>query len=226
MNLLYYFANKNSEASHKLKALILIDHPILEGILFGLGTIIFIGPVLFTLLNASIQHGFSGGLSVALGIIASDIIAATLCLLGLYKIFEKYISEFSLGIAGIIVLSALSIRFFFFPPADAEKKAKKSIKNLLEGFTYGFLVNFVNPFVFAVWLGTIAYATEKYGAESTSDFVISMIASIFFIDTTRAYFAVYLNKWLDPKHLKILFRVFAVILVAFVFRIIYHLWQL
>lgn len=226
MNILYYFANKNNEASLKLKAPILIDHPILEGLLFGLGTIIFIGPVLFTLLNASIQHGFSGGFSVALGIAVSDVIAAALCMFGLYSVLEVYISEFNLGIAGIIVLSILSFRFLFFPPNDAGQKAKKSIKNLLEGFTYGFLVNFVNPFVFAVWLGTIAYASEKYGEENISEFVVAMIGAIFFIDTTRAYFAVYLNKWLSPKHLKMLFRIFGAILFAFVFRIIYHLWQL
>lgn len=204
----------------------MIDQPILEGILFGLGTMIFIGPVLFTLLNASVQHGFSGGFSVALGILLSDVLVVSICLLGLYQIFEKYVSEFSLGIAGIAILSLLSIRFFFFPAIDASAKAKKGIKNLVEGISYGFLVNFVNPFVFAVWLGTIAYATEKYGKEASIDFIVAMIGSIFFIDLTRAYFAVYLRKWLNPKSLKLLFRIFALILLGFVLRIIYHLCQL
>ncbi|MEX0812512.1 MAG: LysE family transporter [Chitinophagales bacterium] len=203
----------------------MIDHPIIEGALFGLGTILFTGPVFFTLVNASLQHGFWGGISVATGIIVSDILASAICFFGLYQYFEEEISEFTLGVLAVGILTFLAMRFILFPPADMSGKAKKNVKDLFSGFSYGFLVNFVNPFVFAVWLGIIAYASNKY-PDNAGSFVVAMLSTVFILDILRAYFAGYLRKWLKPKTLKIIFRLFGVILIAFVIRIIYFLTQL
>lgn len=203
----------------------MIDHPILEGALFGFGTVLFTGPVFFTLMNATLQHGFWGGFSVASGIIVSDILASSICFFGLYQYFEDQISELTLGVLAVGILSFLAFRFIFFPPANMDVKAKKNVKDLFSGFSYGFLVNFVNPFVFAVWLGIIAYATKKY-PENSGSFVASMLIAVFILDIVRAYFAGYLRKFLKPNTLKNIFRFFGVVLVAFVIRIIYHLVKL
>lgn len=202
-----------------------INHPIIEGALFGLATIIFLGPVLFTLVNASLQHGFWGGFSVASGIIVSDIIAVAICYYGFYQFYKENISDFWLGITAIVILTALSFRFIFFPPKNIAKEGRKNFKDLASGFSYGFLVNFVNPFVFAVWLGVIAYSTKKYNGESP-DFLIAMLGAIFLLDILRAYFAGSLRNWLKPQTLKKIYRLFGVILLAFVGRIIYFLLQL
>ena len=203
----------------------MFQNPILEGFLFGLATVIFIGPVLFTLVNASIQHGFWGGFSVAGGIIVSDIIAAGICYFGFYQLFKTYVSEFWLGVGGVIILSFLALRFILAPPSSSKEERQKSIKNLASGFSYGFLVNFVNPFVFAVWFGIVAYSSRKY-EEDASLFVVSMLIGIFSLDITRAYLAHYLKGFLKPRYLKKIFRIFGLILIGFVIRIIYFLYQL
>ena len=55
--------------------------PILEGLGYGVVTAFLIGPVFFTLLRAAMDYGFWGGVSVAVGIIASDILVAVIELL-------------------------------------------------------------------------------------------------------------------------------------------------
>ena len=46
-------------------------HLFLEGLLFGVVPVFFVGPVLFTLIHASLQSGFSAGAMVATGIAVS-----------------------------------------------------------------------------------------------------------------------------------------------------------
>ena len=53
---------------------------ILTGILLGLGTMLFVGPVFFYLLKSTLESGFKAGIAVALGIILGDVICAGIAL--------------------------------------------------------------------------------------------------------------------------------------------------
>jgi len=55
---------------------------IISGILLGLSTLLFLGPVLFYLLKSSMESGFKAGVAVASGIILGDIICVILVLSG------------------------------------------------------------------------------------------------------------------------------------------------
>ena len=54
-----------------------------QGFLFGLGMVIFIGPVFFYLMETAINNGTKLGMAAAMGIYISDMVAAVLCYAGL-----------------------------------------------------------------------------------------------------------------------------------------------
>ncbi|MBI3234781.1 MAG: LysE family transporter [Bacteroidetes bacterium] len=85
----------------------------LEGFLMGLGTIIFMGPVFFTLLQTTLQRGVKDGLSVALGIIASDILIVTLFYIGFIDYFRQPNVQFWFAIIGSVILLGLGLSRIF-----------------------------------------------------------------------------------------------------------------
>ena len=62
---------------------------IITGILLGLSTLLFIGPVFFYLVKSTLEEGIYAGISVALGIILGDIIYVFL----IVKEFSDFLNE-------------------------------------------------------------------------------------------------------------------------------------
>ena len=85
---------------------------ILTGFILGLGTLLFIGPVLFYLLKSAMESGFKAGISVALGIVAGDFICAALALYGAQSFLKNNRFEFWTAILGglDLVCNRLKIR--------------------------------------------------------------------------------------------------------------------
>ena len=78
--------------------------PILTGILLGLTTLLFIGPVFFYLLKSSIESGFKVGLAVATGIIIGDIFCVLLAVYGFGSYFESTETQkWFAGLGGLIL---------------------------------------------------------------------------------------------------------------------------
>lgn len=198
--------------------------PILEGLLAGIGTIIFIGPVLFTLLQITLDHGKKAGLSVALGIIASDILIVALFYFGAVDFFEQQRTQLWLAIAGTIILFFLGIKYILKPYSPEPIETKKSFKHFSSSFTKGFLVNFVNPFVFFVWIGLLTYAEGKFSSNiHVTIYMVSILFGIFITDIIKVLLAHRLQLFLRPTMLKKLFRMIGIILILFSFRLIYFI---
>lgn len=137
----------------------------LEGLIFGIVPVFFVGPVIFTLLDASLRGGFRAGALCALGIALSDACAITLCAVGLGPILARPWGQWGLELAGAIILfgfGAAMIRGRRIE-VDAPTIAEPGGARGLGSFARGFLVNFVNPFVFTFWIGAIAGVSERSG---------------------------------------------------------------
>ena len=198
--------------------------PFLEGFLIGLGTVIFIGPVLFTLLQISLDHGYKAGLSVALGIIVSDILIVALFYLGLIDFFTDEAVQFWLAIAGSAILFGLGLKYILKPYTPKPVVTKPSLANISVSFSKGFLVNFVNPFVFMVWLSIVSVAKEKFDAETDVQvFLVASLVGIFATDALKVLLAGKLQKILNPKFLKKLFRLIGLILIGFGIRLLFFI---
>lgn len=189
---------------------------ILNGYLLGLGFIIFLGPVFFYLLKCTLDAGFWSGIFVALGIVFADFSCIIICSFGAIPFFKNAQNQFLLGIFGGLILLFLGLKFIFKPKIlpQSTEKLKLSKRNYVSYFTQGFLINFVNPFVFVVWIGIIGIAETQYsGSINFLFFLGSALLGILTIEFLKVVLAHRLKTILNPIYLVKIYRVFGIILI-------------
>lgn len=198
----------------------------LQGYLTGLGLalVLSFGPVFFTLLHGSLEHGFRSGLAVALGIFAGDALCLVLLTaFGIADFITDPAHQFYLGVVGAVVLIGLGARYLLKPyrgePAEA---APLKPGHYLSFGLRGFLVNFVNPFVFVVWLGMIGLAGTRYAAgQGLLIFLLGSLVAIFSTDVLKALFAHRIKPLLRPEWITLTFRGIGAGLILFGVHILY-----
>ena len=195
---------------------------ILTGILLGLSTLLFIGPVLFYLLKSSMESGTKAGVAVALGIIVGDIICVILALFGAKELFNQAEFKFWLAILGGAILFSIGLKYVLKPDINTNVKGRIKNKSMGIYFVNGFLINFVNPFVFAVWLGFTTYNQSLYTEKETIISLIVTLAVIFGTDLLKALYADKIQLLIKPEKLTKVFRVFGVIMILFSLRLLLY----
>jgi threonine/homoserine/homoserine lactone efflux protein len=195
---------------------------LIEGFLFGLGTVIFFGPVFFTLLNATLQYGYKGGLTVTAGIVTSDLICALVSTLAT-PFVDHPTTKFWLAVAGSIVLIVMGIKYLVKPIQYQQVELNLRPKQFFGFFSKGFIVNITSPFTCVYWLGVEAYGIKEY--PSTNPFIIyvgSVILAIFLIDVLKVALSKQLYKLLQPKTLRKISIVTGIVLLGFTVRLIFY----
>lgn len=194
-----------------------------EGFLVGLGMVIFLGPVFFTLLKSSLQHGFWAGLSVATGIMLSDVIALLLCYYGAASFFENPENQVWLALAGSIILLILGLGYLIKKKATKDSIGSIQAQDYPAYVTKGFLVNFINPFVFVVWIGLVGMGQTKFGAgQGFWVFGAGIIGGIYFQDITKVVFAHRISRFIRPDILSKAYRIIGVVLIVFAVRLLWY----
>lgn len=191
-----------------------------NGLWIGMGMIIFVGPVFFLLLTSSLSGGWKAGVSVASGIIFSDIICAGLVLFGLAPLLSSSESLKYLGAGSGATLIFLGLKYLFKKNIQLPFSAEKRSKIIFHYFSKGFLINFINPFVWLVWLGIIKYAQTKTNA-SISIYVIGVLAGIYITDIAKVMVANWINQWLDIHKLSKIYKVIGVVLIGFGMKMLF-----
>jgi threonine/homoserine/homoserine lactone efflux protein len=196
----------------------------IKGYITGLALIILIGPVLFILLKASLERGTKAGLSVAFGIFVSDIIAVTLCMAGFSRLFQNPEFQKWIAIIGGFIVAILGIKYIIRPGIPTSAASKKiSNKTLLTAFVQGFLINFVNPFVFMVWMGIITSASMSYGySTSLYIFLSGTLLGILTLDVSKVFLAARLSSFLQTRNLNKAFQASGLILTILGIRMTYY----
>ncbi|WP_299256431.1 LysE family transporter [uncultured Aquimarina sp.] len=196
----------------------------IEGFFIGIAMIIFVGPVFFLLLNSSFQYGIKAGVSVALGIIVSDIICVVLCYYGLSSFMIATQNQFWVGIIGSCILFGLGINYLF-KNAVITKDLSVVSKKWNVFFIKGFSINFFNPFVFIVWIGVFKYGQQKYNdTASLLLFLIAVLVGVFITDLSKVFLSGKFKKFISRFRLNIFFKITGVILLIFSFRLAYLVW--
>jgi threonine/homoserine/homoserine lactone efflux protein len=195
----------------------------IEGFGIGLATLMFIGPVLFTMLQATLGFGFKSGLAVITGIIISDVVAVVLLtVLGAGRFFEDPDHQFIIGIIGALILFGMGLKYLISPAFNTEKPLTIGSTDYIAFFLKGFLVNLVNPFVFAVWIGIIGLGSARYGeGGGEMIFLAGVLAGIFSIDFLKLVFASKLQRFLKPSYLIWIYRVLGLLMIGFGIRMIF-----
>lgn len=198
---------------------------ILKGYLLGLGMVVFIGPVFFTLLKSTLQYGIGAGMSVAWGIFISDVVCVGLCYFGAIISIQDPVNQKWLALGGAVLLLILGLKYIIKPNVDVGSMTVLSVGDHSKHFIKGFLVNFVNPFVFLVWIGVIGLARTEYGTgQEQYGFLGAALLGILTTDSLKVIFAQRVKKLLQPGVLKITYRLIGVIMLGFAFRLIWYLF--
>ncbi len=193
-----------------------------EGYLWGLGMIIFIGPVFFTLLKSALNYGFWAGMMVAFGIFVSDVVCVLLCSYGAIPFFENPLNQHWLAVVGSVILFGLGFKYLLKPNVNVDTDLKLKAGHYTAYFVKGFLVNFVNPFVFLVWIGVIGLAQRKYGVgQDLWLFLAAALLGILTTDSAKVIFADRIKALIKPKFLLRAYQVIGIVLIGFGIRMIW-----
>ncbi len=192
-----------------------------EGYLSGLGLIVLIGPVLFVLLRSTLERGRAQGMAVAIGIFVSDVLAVALCALGAATFLRRPDVEPWLALAGGALLVGFGVNSWRAPAKASRAEIPGGAARLTGFFVRGFLVNFVNPFVFMVWLGIIAAASLRHGyGAGLFWFMAGSVLAVLTLDVSKVLLAHKIRPLLSPKALRMVLRVSGALLLAFGARLV------
>jgi threonine/homoserine/homoserine lactone efflux protein len=195
---------------------------LLTGILLGLGTILFIGPVFFYLIKSTLESGFKAGLSVAFGIILGDMLCLGIALYSATEFIASPTFEFWASILGGLILLIIGLKYVLKPNLNTTVKGRLNRSSLLVYGINGFLINFVNPFVFAVWFGFVSYTEAIYNHSTALFSLLVTLGVIFSTDVLKALCAGRISHLIKPQKLKNLFRVFGILMICFSIRLLLH----
>lgn len=169
----------------------------------GMAFCLALGPVFFSLLKNSLQHGWQAAVLMALGVTFSDMVL----LLGAFSGVETLLPKDSgvenmVQIVGGLLLMGLGIASMLKKKAATEggQIVEKS-KGALHFIFIGFLLNILNPVNFAEWVGTASYlkTVENYTTMQSISFFSGALLGVFFIETSIGLSAARLRNYLNDK---------------------------
>ena len=189
---------------------------VILGIGAGLISSFLTGPVFFAMIKTSIEKGFKAGLSLASGVILSDIVLISVILFGAqffeYKeSFDKYV-----GIIGGIFIVGVGIYYLFsnvkinYAEVDNIKVSKRNY--VLKGF----LMCLLTPSTLMFWVVVSGIISVKLPSlpEKILCFLIAMSTQLA-VDSVKTFYASKLRYRIKEDTLKKVNKVAGVIIIGF-----------
>lgn len=179
-----------------------------NGILVGLALSILVGPILFSLIQRSIEQGVKAGLWVAFGIWISDVLFIIGIMWGvthIAKLIESPLFEPILGILGGFVLIGIGAGMFISKPT-AKLEEVDGIEILSSEWRLwleGFLLNTINPFSVIFWTGLITTKSVEADLFSTANYLFfgAVLGTIIFTDSLKIFLAKKIRNRLNAHHI-------------------------
>ena len=193
-----------------------------HGIKLGLALSILTGPILFALIQTSIEQGFRAGWMVGVGIWASDLIFIAATYFGITYVSEllKWDGlELTLGIAGGIILIAFGAGSIFLKPPEMKREDRKMRRysSFFSLWLKGFLINTINPFTFFFWIGIsgMLFTEKEVQPVEAQLFYGGLIATIVLTDSAKVALAKGIRQWLKPNFIMWMRRISGIVLMVF-----------
>lgn len=193
---------------------------VIEGLAIGLATLFVIGPVVFILVNATIQNGYKSGIGVSLGIFLSDAIyASIISFFGINTLLDNPFLNKYLGIIGFVILFSFGLTYIF---KNKKITFNNNATNLthFQNFLKGFSVNFFNPFVLGFWTLIAKHGFDKY-QDNGFYFLFALVLGILMIDLVKVFLSKKLIPLLNSTKLLFVYKISGVLMILFSFRILY-----
>lgn len=198
---------------------------ILKGLAIGLLLMFAVGPVLFSIIKQSVNHGRRGGFSFALGVWISDLfwIIVSNGFSELIHGIEEY--KTPLGIAGSAFLIGMGIYYLFLKKEVIRKeqlveiagdqlteKGKKT--NFYVITSSGFLLNTLNPATMTFWVAVAASLSGLSLNERIITFSTCLLLNIL-ADTAKVLGAGSLGNKLSDKNILRINRISGLLYLIF-----------
>lgn len=198
---------------------------IISGIGLGFVLSFLTGPVFFALIKTSIEKGFYAGVSLAGGVLISDIFYVSLTLYGSSFIALENQYRMQIGIAGSIVLFVIGV-YYLFKKVKVNYEQSTSRRHNTGYFLKGFLMCIFNPAILLYWVSVTSGIISITGEIKPSEilpFFGSILVTQFSLDVLKAYYANKLRYKIKEKNIALLNRIAGILILIFALRIIYNL---
>lgn len=199
----------------------------LKGIAISLLLIFSVGPVIFTIIKQSINHGRPGGFSFVLGVWLSDIMWIVLSM-GFGEAIKTLMNfKIPIGIAGCCFLISMGVYFAFFKKIKPRRLQEPveiagdkitvsgSKTNYFAIFTSGFLVNTLNPAVISFWVIIAASLSAVYSFNHQVVVFCTCLGINMLVDVGKVLGAGYIGKKLSDRNILLINRISGVLYLAF-----------
>lgn len=191
---------------------------IAKGFAISLLLVFSVGPIVFTVIKQSIINGREGGYSFIAGIWLSDLLIVVLS-----NVFSTFVTELlnfkkPLGIAGSIFLIGMGIFYLFFKKVTL--RSEDEALNVSAGThaklaAAGFLMNILNPAVFAFWLTMATTLTVSHTVKERIVIFCTCILINLGADILKVVLAGKLSNKLTHRNLVLINRISGSLLLAF-----------
>jgi threonine/homoserine/homoserine lactone efflux protein len=198
---------------------------IVSGIGLGFVLSFLTGPVFFALIKTSIEKGFSAGVSLAGGVVVSDIFYVGISLYGSSFIALENAYRVQIGIAGSSVLFIIGL-YYLFKKVKVNYEQTSSKRKNTGYFIKGFLMCIFNPAILLYWLSVTSSVISISGEIKSTEiipFFGSILITQFSLDVLKAYYANKLRYKIKEKNIARLNRIAGVLILIFAARLIFNL---
>ena len=205
-------------------------HTFFHGVFLGLGlAVLFIGPSLFALIQASIKNGFRSAAVMALGISLSDVLLVSLAYLGAAQLIDNPNNVKYMRMVGSVILLGFGI-YTLFQKHKKEDAKNENIEVPTSGhlpimFVKGFFLSLFNPSVFFFWLTWVGVASSQYTTRrEVIAFFVGTLGTVFATDLAKSYLAKLIKKILTPGIMKFVHYLMGIALIICGLVLIYDVF--
>jgi len=204
----------------------------IKGLAISLLLIFSVGPVIFTIIKQSINHGRRGGFSFIIGVWISDLIWVVLSN-GFSEAIKTLLHfKIPIGIAGCIFLIGMGIYFAFIKKIEPRRlqepveiagdeytpTGKKT--NYFAIMSSGFIINTLNPAVISFWVIMAASLASVYSFYDRIIIFSTCLGVNMLADIGKVLGAGYIGKKLSDRVILIINRASGALYLIFGFVIL------
>lgn len=174
------------------------------------------GPVFFTIIQTSLQRGFRTAILVATGVMLSDIFYISIVSFGLAQFLDNETFKLFLAVGGGFIMFGYGMVLFFRKAKSRGFDEDGFNGNSFKYLAKGWLINFLNPFVFVFWIGVAGIAHVDYGVAHINKmaFFLGIVCMVYTSDILKSYLANRLRSIVTVKLISNLNKVLGVLLVG------------
>lgn len=197
----------------------------LEGVSMGLLLSAIVGPVFFTLIQNSMEHGFRYAAMLAFGILLSDSLYVVLTFFGIKVLADATYFELVLGYVGGLILVGFGISSLIKKRISRPNTGGIEISREKKrtAFAKGFGVNGINPFVLLFWISIASLVSLKtaWTGGQILNYYAGILLTVFTIDLLKAFTAKQLSNLMTPRLMWLLKKSVGLVMIFYGLRMIW-----